>query len=496
MIEPRWGCTSWEGDHKETVYVVCVFVSKQEQQGSSHPFDEIARNRQETTCRLCSRTLNHFTTSFYDLKPARDRSLALLVLTRLIRDSPRMFCCDYCAKLHPITEVLHPASSKNLHHACPDLGILHGNGPQPWIRWIVSVHCLPTHYDFRHCHLAAVLQNYKCGGRYGINAESLAYTEVVDYPQQPAIPTLLSVEGRVCTPTGAHQIPSLVLQIQHWVLFHDLEFVSDNDLDVLISVLTKLSICNWLSAGRGKIGDDVQSAIRQRGFCWDEASVAEGYMWCSHCGVEFQIALRDCGGDGKAVVITEWLDLGAGMDIEDPKWKKATFNSIIEPIYERADAMSSTGEAQSSFSNVPPAPMNNQESRKNLAPAQNGNYPWRSTSVRVQAFDIMGSADIISILGTLGTWVGALRPDFEILLRYIIRQFTPIPSSSQERIVKVLESIAKDQGSHLVVCRESLLLQQQEINGLKAQLDDVCRLLEAKRTDLSELNVRQFPTRT
>jgi hypothetical protein len=62
MIEPRWGCTSWEGDHKETVYVVCVFVSKQEEQDSSHPFEiwrsfEIARNRQETTCRyhgLCS----------------------------------------------------------------------------------------------------------------------------------------------------------------------------------------------------------------------------------------------------------------------------------------------------------------------------------------------------------------------------------------------------------------------------------------------------------
>ncbi|GKZ86131.1 hypothetical protein AnigIFM56816_000982 [Aspergillus niger] len=260
-----------------------------------------------------------------------------------------MFCCHYCAKLHPITDVLHPASSKDLHHACPDLGILHGNGPQPWIRWIVSVHCLPTHYDFRHCHLAAVLQNYKCGGRYGINAESLAYTEVVDYPQQPAMTTLPSVEGRVCTPAGARQTPSLVLQIQHWVLFHDLEMVSDHDLDVLISVLAKLSICNWLSAGRGKIGDDIQSAIRQRGFCWDEASVAEGYMQCSHCGIEFQIALRDCGGDGKAVIITKWLDLGAGMDIEDPRWKKATLNSMIEPIYERADALSSTGEVRRLF---------------------------------------------------------------------------------------------------------------------------------------------------
>ncbi|KAI2929569.1 hypothetical protein CBS147320_3902 [Aspergillus niger] len=108
----------------------------------------------------------------------------------------------------------------------------------------------------------------------------------------------------------------------------------------------------------------------------------------------------------------------------------------------------------------------------------------------------MGSADIISILGTLGTWVGALRPDLEILLHYIVRQFTPIPSLSQEHIVKALESIAKDQGSQLVVCRKSLLLQQQEINGLKAQLDDVYRLLEAKRTDLSELKVRQFPTGT
>lgn len=37
----------------------------------------------------------------------------------------------------------------------------------------------------------------------------------------------------------------------------------------------------------------------------------------------------------------------------------------------------------------------------------------------------MGSADIISILGTLGTGVGAFRPDLEIIVRYIVWQFTP-----------------------------------------------------------------------
>ena len=108
----------------------------------------------------------------------------------------------------------------------------------------------------------------------------------------------------------------------------------------------------------------------------------------------------------------------------------------------------------------------------------------------------MGSVDIISILGTLGTWVGAFRPDLEILVRYIVRQFTPTSHSSQERIVEAVESIDNYQRSELDLCRELLLLQQQEISGLNAHLDDVCRLLEAMRTDLSELKARQFPTRT
>lgn len=73
----------------------------------------------------------------------------------------------------------------------------------------------------------------------------------------------------------------------------------------------------------------------------------------------------------------------------------------------------------------------------------------------------MGSADIISILGTLGTWVGAFRPNLEILVRYIVRQFTPTSRSSQERIVTAVESIDKDQRSELDLCRELLLLQQQ-----------------------------------
>ncbi|PYH35085.1 uncharacterized protein BO87DRAFT_434642 [Aspergillus neoniger CBS 115656] len=378
---------------------------------------------------LCSRTLNLFATSFYDFKPPQDKPLTLSVLTRLTRDLPKMFCCHYCAKLHRITDVLHPARSMGFRHRCSDLGVWHRKCPQPSIRWLIAVHCMTTLYDFRHCHLVAVLQNYHSGGRYGINAESLAFTEVVDYPQQPARTTLLSVEGRVCTPAGARQRPSLVLQIQQWVLVHDLQVFSDRGLDVALSVLHNFFICNWLRVGHGSIQDKIRPANRQRNICWKEAPLTE-IMRCLHCGVEFQIVLRDCGEDGTAVAITKWLDLGAGTDIEDPKWKKAKHDRI----YIRS---------------------------------------CRSYGEHRGAFNIMGSVDIIFILGTLGTWVGAFRPDLEILVRYIVRQFTPTSRSSQECIVTAVECIDNDQRSELDLCRELLLLQQQEISGLKAQIDDM-----------------------
>ncbi|PYI17644.1 hypothetical protein BO99DRAFT_434360 [Aspergillus violaceofuscus CBS 115571] len=75
--------------------------------------------------------------------------------------------------------------------------------------------------------------------------------------------------------------------------------------------------------------DAIRSVVQQRGFSSldEQPSSAAGYMRCSLCEVEFQISLEDCGKDGKAVIITKWLDLGAVMDLEDPKWKKkATFD--------------------------------------------------------------------------------------------------------------------------------------------------------------------------
>ncbi|RAH44919.1 uncharacterized protein BO95DRAFT_390954 [Aspergillus brunneoviolaceus CBS 621.78] len=306
---------------------------------------------------ICSRTLHGFTTSLCDLNPVRcNKSIALSALNRLVRDLPRMFCCHYCARLHPITDVRPPAIDQLIVTKCPDLGALYlyrGDGPLPSLMWFFRVHGLPSGYRFQHCHLVAVLHNHSCGGRGGINAESLAYTEVVDYPEDPARTTLLSVEGRVYVPAGARSTPpSLVLQIQQWVLFHDDDVVfSDRDNDVPLSVFQRLFICRGQSLGTAAVMDAIRSVVQQRGFSSldEQSSSAAECMRCPLCEVEFQISLEDCGKDGKAVIITKWLDLGAGLDLEDPKWKKKAAFERSGPWGGLDSAMASSGEVRRLF---------------------------------------------------------------------------------------------------------------------------------------------------
>ncbi|RAK75713.1 uncharacterized protein BO72DRAFT_157978 [Aspergillus fijiensis CBS 313.89] len=306
---------------------------------------------------LCSRTLYGFVTGLCDLNPVqRNKSIAISALSRLVRDLPRMFCCHYCARLHPITDVRPPAVDQIIFTKCPDLGapyLYRGDGPLPSLWWFFRVHGLPSGYRFQHCHLVAVLQNHTFGGCLGIDSESLAYTEVVDDPADPARTTLLSVEGRVYVPAGAGPTPpSLVLQIQQWVLFDDDDVVfSDRDNDVSLSVFQHRFICEAQELDTAVVMDAIRSVVQQRGFSSldEQPSAATECMRCPICEVEFQIALEDCGKDGKAVIITKWLDLGAGMDLEDPKWKKKATSEYPGPRGGLDPAMASSGEVRRLF---------------------------------------------------------------------------------------------------------------------------------------------------
>lgn len=135
------------------------------------------------------------------------------------------------------------------------------------------------------------------------------------------------------------------------MLFHDVDIASDWDAKVTVWVLQNQHICGSHTLSTPEIMDEIRSAIRQRGFCPDELSATAGCMQCSACGVEFENPFHDCGKDGKAVIVTKWLDLGTGTDIKDPKWRKKStpiFDNT-EYTHEFADVVASSGEARVCF---------------------------------------------------------------------------------------------------------------------------------------------------
>ncbi|KKK14777.1 hypothetical protein AOCH_004187 [Aspergillus ochraceoroseus] len=178
------------------------------------------------------------------------------------------------------------------------------------------------------------MKNHYHGHPHGRAVERLAYTEVMDWKFYPATTTLLSVEGRVCSLDEERS--TLVLQIQNWVLFHD-----DPDVNTVMSTLGNIWICRHNRLDCNASGFDIRSAIQTRGFRLEKSNTFE-CMGCPICGIEFQFDLRDCGTDGKAVLVTKWLDLGAGLGFNDPKWKRI-IPDILE-YRERRQLITSSGD--------------------------------------------------------------------------------------------------------------------------------------------------------
>ncbi|OJJ06237.1 hypothetical protein ASPVEDRAFT_315774 [Aspergillus versicolor CBS 583.65] len=246
-----------------------------------------------------------------------DNQLKPAILMRVDRDLPHLFYCPYCTKLHRIKDIPHPTlRSKKIRRPCPDMGLPFSRGLYiPENLWtFLGGRFSPMLYAFRHCHLAAVMKNHYHGYRHtpqGLTVKWLSYMAVENSVLDRAITTLLSVEGRVCS--LEQNCSTLVLQTQQWVLFHDTPGIQD-----IFKRLGWVFICRHKEMGSLNVSEvcDVCSTIPS----WH--AYEPEYLCCPRCRNESQIKIRDCGTDGTAVVITKWLDMGAGLDINDPKWQQ------------------------------------------------------------------------------------------------------------------------------------------------------------------------------
>ncbi|KAL4962425.1 uncharacterized protein BDV14DRAFT_202760 [Aspergillus stella-maris] len=249
-----------------------------------------------------------------------------------------MFCCPKCAKAHPESDVELPPRFDYQHVLkCHDI-----TTPDPWTKREISplqAFFDPTklersRYNFYFVHALLVMKSYYSGSRRGITPESLAWLEISGKARTiHHITTLLSVEARVCTRKNTP--PSLVLQVQQWRLFPKITRASDILWHLRDETLKRLpfALCGHSIPDLGQFPEDSDGA-------WPSLALSPGSQptpattnsgtkynhpfTCIICGVDDQYILRDCGEDGKALIVTKYLNLGAGLDINDPNWQRLT----------------------------------------------------------------------------------------------------------------------------------------------------------------------------
>jgi hypothetical protein len=143
----------------------------------------------------------------------------MVVLSHLSSEMPPLFCCYYCAKLHPVKLVGPPSNGRlGSGDECPEIGgMVNHHQPGPIPSPLLNAHGLGSLYRFRLAHLALAMERHHYGPAHGIPLESLSYTEV--NATAAMFTMLFSVEPRICP--AEQGPPTLVLQLQDWALIQD-----------------------------------------------------------------------------------------------------------------------------------------------------------------------------------------------------------------------------------------------------------------------------------
>lgn len=261
----------------------------------------------------------------------------LSVLVRLEKHIPEYFACNVCNKLHRYDGSESLGLSDLFEHKTSKLpcdyrsvvrrrgGILPKQYP--------SVATLRTHklYDFIRCRLSfhqlkLAMRRFYYGASAGINIESLSFTQVnlsmhpwkpevsLLYPlsyedwisnRRPSfgeVPQLFSIEAQIYPkPLG------LYIRMQDIILY---ERRYDIGIQLTINPIRDYEICyhNPLSSRL----DDLDKLKDGREALFNYA--------CPQCDTVCEIEIKDF--DSRvAIIMTRWINLGPGLDHEDPLWK-------------------------------------------------------------------------------------------------------------------------------------------------------------------------------
>ena len=222
--------------------------------------------------------------------PSRQTERAIF-LQWLERELPEYIFCDCCAKLHS------PCGPREVleQRQCFIVDF----------RQRQSSHYRP---EFRYDHVQMAMKLHRLGRDTRPDLARLTLVDTATYGPND----LYLSEARIVA-------DEMFVRAQHWLLVPGNKFLHVpkfsfrvcHHLDTLdLSPNNKLKRMMFCKIAHL---NDMQKLV--------SCKSCNGLSQCDYCPTEFQVDLKSFGDRGTAVVITKWMNLGAGYSRSDPKWR-------------------------------------------------------------------------------------------------------------------------------------------------------------------------------
>ena len=238
-------------------------------------------------------------------KPLRQHNheARIAFLSALAKDLPGYFVCHICSLLHLSSRVLPPRPTESglfqnsLRCVRNDASLSHRMPRSPYI------------LKFAHVQLAMKRRHY--GLDHGISLDSLSHTEVEERNfKEYCSTTLLSVDARIAS-------EELLMRSQQCIILP-----TDKRDKFLSPILPVQTLCRHIWDGQedDRLRELIKCSLDHLG---DKrtCSTCMGTLQCQYCYMDFEIDIRDLGMRGTALVVTRWINLGAGLTPHDKKWR-------------------------------------------------------------------------------------------------------------------------------------------------------------------------------
>lgn len=172
-------------------------------------------------------------------------------------------------------------------------------------------HLFLSRYQIYFPHIQLAIKQHYCGTDIGFPLEAFQHLEVEHDQTQQKI-TLLSVDAQIVS-------NELLMRSQAWILLpwsrrdEFIDELAENSLSFDICVHTRLGPLK-----KNLVSDLVRSRLDQleaREKCRTQT------LQCPYCWMDYVLDAIDLGERGFAVLVTKWVNLGAGLDSADAKWQ-------------------------------------------------------------------------------------------------------------------------------------------------------------------------------